>query len=216
MGKLIRLILQMVGALTILGALATFILLAFAGSWMKVNDSPIKADYILPLAGDQHRMLKAIEFYKQGYAPIILISNALKRPPSPLQQLHWEMGYPNYSREEYYSRLIPLLGINNIQLEEFGHGHISTMEEAEALKKHLKGKNKRLLIVTSPYHARRAKMIFMEILPDCDIVVASTEIGSFKKKWWTDQISAQTLVMEFAKTLHYLLGGVFRSTDEAT
>lgn len=213
MGKFVRFILQAIGLLSVLGILAGFCMLAFAGYWMDVNDEPIKADYILPLAGDGHRIIKAAELYKQGYAPTILLSNAIIRPPSRLKQLHWKMGYPKYSRTRYLGLLLPLLGVSSAQLEEFGKGHVSTVEEAEALRAHLGPRNVKLLIVTSPYHARRAKMIFEKILPNSTIAVTVTDEDSFDRSWWNDQSAAQNLVMEFAKTIHYMLGGVFRSTD---
>lgn len=213
MSKFIRFSLQTIGAMTVVGMLAGFCLLAFAGYWMNVNDKPIKADYILPLAGDNHRLLKAAELYQQGYAPAILISNAEEFPPSRMRKLNWKMGYPNYSRDQYLGLLLPLLGADSAQLEEFGNGHVSTVEEAEALRAHLGPNKASLLIVTSPYHARRAKMIFEEILPNNTIAVTVTEEGAFERKWWRNQRSAQNLILEFAKTLHYQLGGVFRSTD---
>lgn len=215
MKSFIRYILQTVGALTVTGILVGFCLMAFAGFWMNVNDEPINADYILPLAGDHHRLIKATELYRKGFAPIILLSNAEKIPPSRLKQLQWKMGYPNYSREKYLGLLLPLLGAESAKLEEFGKGHVSTVEEAEALRAHLGPRNARLLIVTSPYHARRAKMIFEDILPNSTIAVTVTEEDSFEPKWWKDQRSAQNLIMEFAKTIHYLIGGVYRSTDQS-
>jgi uncharacterized SAM-binding protein YcdF (DUF218 family) len=180
---------------------------------MDVNEKPIKADYILPLAGNRHRLIKAAQLYNSGYAPIILISNAIKYPPSKLTQLKWEIGYPKYTNEQLNALLLKKLGAQSAILEPFGNGHISTVEEVEALKAHLNGKTPRILVVTSPYHARRAKMIFEEMLPDCTVSITVTDEGAFKKRWWKDQVSAQNLVMEFAKTMHYLMGGVFRSTD---
>ena len=79
MRAVIRFILQATGLITIIILLAGIGLLAFAGHWMDVNDEPIKADYILPLAGNKHRLIKAAELYNSGYAPIILISNAADR-----------------------------------------------------------------------------------------------------------------------------------------
>ncbi len=213
MGRFIRFTLQAIGALTVAGLLTLVCILMLAGYWMDVNDKPIKADYILPLAGDGHRMIKAAELYKQGYAPIILLSNAEVLPPSTLKKLKWEMGYPNYNREHYLSLLLPLLGADSAKLEEFGDGHVSTVEEAEALRAHLNSDDIRLLIITSPYHARRAKKIFEERLPNATIAITVTEEDSFDPQWWKNQRSAQNLIMEFAKTAHYMLGGVFRSTD---
>ncbi len=204
---------QIIGALTLCSILASLGLLSFAGYWMDVNDTPVKSDYILPLAGDTHRFIKAAELYQQGFAPVILISNAERLPPSRLQKLHWKMGFPHYSPGQYREQLLQLLGVKSAKMESFGNGHISTVEEAEALRAFLDGRSARLLIVTSPYHARRAKMIFEGVLPTCEITMMTTEEGAFKKKWWKDRLSAQNLVLEFAKTVHYLLGGVFRSTD---
>jgi len=208
-----RFILQTIGMATITAILLGFCLLAFAGHWMAVNEKPTKADYILPLAGDNHRLIKAAELYRSGYASTILISNARHLPPSHLLQLKWKMGYPNYSSDQFNSLLLGLLGAQSAKLESFGDGHISTMEEVEALKTHLNGQTPRILVVTSPYHARRAKMIFEEILPECAVSVTVTDEDSFDQKWWKDQKSAQNLIMEFAKTAYYLMGGVFRSTD---
>jgi len=214
MTKFIQFTLQTIGALTVAALLTGFGMLLFAGYWMDVNEEPVKADYILPLAGDGHRMIRAAELYRKGYAPVILISKAMTPPPSRLMQLHWKMGFPNYSKDQYLGLMLPLLGADTADLEPFGAGHISTVEEAEALRDHLKGKNVSLLIVTSPYHARRAKMIFEEILPECEITMTATNEDAFDTKWWKNQRSAQNLIMEFAKTGHYLLGGAFRSTNQ--
>lgn len=208
-----RFILQATGLMTIVSLVLVVLLLTFAGSFMDIDEEPIKADYILPLAGDKHRLIKAAELYRSGYAPTILISNAIQYPPSRLDQLMWKLGYPKYSRDEFNTLLLKSLGLESPKLEMFGNGHISTVEEVEALKKHLNDPASRLLVVTSPYHARRAKMIFNEILPECTVRVTVTDEDHFDQDWWKNQRSAQNLIMEFAKTAYYLMGGVFRSTD---
>jgi len=213
MRKAIPYLLQAIGFLTVVTVVTCIGLMAFAGYWMQVDDEPVKADYILPLAGDKNRFVEAVDLYKAGYAPAILESNAIEYPPTRFDELKWRMGYPNRSSAEINRMLLTVLGAQSAKLEPFGDRHISTVEEAEALKKHLNGRTPSLLIVTSPYHARRTKEIFKDVLPECDIRVVSTKEGSFDAKWWEDQRSAQTLVMEFAKTLHYMLGGAYRSTD---
>ncbi|MDD3310709.1 YdcF family protein [Pseudodesulfovibrio sp.] len=211
--RLVRLFLQCVGTLTILSLLVVWGLLAYADRWMRVNDQPVKSDYILPLAGDPHRWITAADLYSRGYAPVILESMARRTPPSRLEKLYISQGRPNYTFEQRLAMILNAEGVPNARLEPFGNGHISTREEAEALRDHLRGRTVSLLIVTSPYHARRARMIFRDVLPDCRITMVSTKEGSFWDAWWKDQDSAQLLVMEFAKTVYYLLGGVYRSTD---
>jgi len=206
-------LLQWIGGLTLVTGIALFLLLASAGYWMHVDEEVNNTDFILPLAGDAQRMIKAIELYKKGIAPTILVSNAWKEPPSQLQKIEWEMGYPNYSDTEFLKKLLELMGAGKAHLEIFGNGHVSTVEEAEALKKHLDGKSVSLLIVTSPSHALRAKMVYKKTLPKCRITITTTNEGAFDTAWWRHQKDAQNLLLELLKTVHYLVGGVFRSTD---
>lgn len=201
--------------MTLLGLVSCAVTLYFAGHWMRVNEQPVKADYILPLAGDYNRLISAADLYKNGYAPAILLSNAAVFPPDRIDRLRWEIGFPKYTRDQYRVLILQALGAESAELEPFGNGHISTTEEAEALKDHLNGKSPDLLIVTSPYHARRAKLIFEDYFPESQITVTTIREDSFYTQWWKDQASAQNLIMEFAKTLHYLMGGAFRSTDKA-
>jgi uncharacterized SAM-binding protein YcdF (DUF218 family) len=213
MSRLFGWMLKFVGAMTLAGLALGLGLMIFAGSWMRVNDQPRQADYIIPLAGDSDRLITAAELYNQRFAPVILLSNAKSFPSTRLEKLEWQMGYPNYTDREYCFRLLGLLGIDPSTTESFGKGHISTIEEAEALRAYLNGRTPSLLLVTSPSHARRAKMIFQDVLPGCRIMVTTSENGWFGKEWWKDQAAAQNLILEFAKTIHYLLGGGFRSTD---
>jgi len=214
MGKIIRHLCTFVGGLTIVGSLLGILVLAFAGHWMRVNEPPVKADYILPLAGNMNRMIKAAELYKQGYAPTILLSRPRQLQPEPKTDVEALMGIPDYSLEEYVNKMLTVLGAASAKVEPFGNGHASTVEEVEALKKHFKDSTPSILVVTSPYHARRAKMIFDDLIPKYKITVTISDDGAFKTDWWKDQESAQYLVMEFAKTAYYLLGGAFRSTDK--
>lgn len=214
MGKFIRNLLAVIGGLTVAGFVLAIAILAFAGHWMRVNETPVKADYILPLAGNMNRMIKAAELYKDGYAPIILLSRPRSLPPAPLREIKLQMGYPDYDLYEFVARLLKVLNADSAIVEPFGNGHASTVEEIEALKKHFGERKPSLLVVTSPYHARRAKMIMDDLMPDYEITMTVSDDGAFRNDWWRDQDSAQYLVMEFAKTLYYMAGGAFRSTDK--
>lgn len=211
--KVLRLFLQATGAVTLLGALALTGLLFWAAEWLDVNDPPQHSDCIVPLAGDYHRLFKAAQLYKQGYAPTVMLSRARIHPPSRVDLLNKEFGHPVYAPYDYQMKILNHLGVPPRDVTPFGHGHISTLEEAEALREHIKQIPESLLIVTSPYHARRAKMIFGDVFPETTISVAVPPEGRFEKGWWKDQVSAQNIVLELAKMAHYLWGGAFRSTE---
>ncbi len=201
------------GAAALLAALCVAVTMYFAGQWMQVNDQPKQADYILPLAGDKHRLIHAADLFKQGFAPTILVSLPASKPPSKLAPILRSMGYPQLSNKEFARIFYRVLGISPDALQSFGHGHLSTIEEAEALRDFLGPGNHRLLLITSPYHARRAKMIFERTLPQAEITMTVTPYEHFNEKWWSDYYTAPKVVLEAAKCAYYLLGGVFRSTD---
>jgi uncharacterized SAM-binding protein YcdF (DUF218 family) len=189
---------------------------------LQVEDKLQKADYILPLAGDWHRLIKAAELHKEGFAPMVLLSNSRVRPPSRLNVLREEMGIEQIPQRAFRKRMLPHLGVPENSLKEFGDGYVSTAEEAEAFRSFIKtqkiislGKPSwRVILVTSPYHTRRARMIFDAAMPDIQFLVTSPPEGRLKAQWWRDQRSAQLAVLEGFKFAFYLLGGRFRSHVE--
>ncbi len=211
--KTLRLFLQTVGAATILFLVSVAGLLFWAADWFDVNDVPVTADYIVPLAGGYHRLFKAAELYNEGFAPVVMFSRAKLFPLTRLDKIEKEFGHKTYKPYGFGKKVLHHLGVPKNAIQDFGNGHISTVEEAEALKRHLNKGKVTMLLVTSPYHARRAKIIFQKVFPEATILVTSPPEGTMKKEWWKDQVSAQNLVMELMKTAYFLLGGAFRSTD---
>lgn len=210
---------QIIGVLTVIGVLAAALALPLLPRILQVEDTLQKADFILPLAGDWHRLIKAAELYKAGYAPVVLLSNERVRAPSRLNLLSVEMGIPSQNPREFRKRLLLHLGVPEDVLTAFGDGHISTAEEAEAfqnfLNEHKTGsqaaKPQRVILVTSPYHTRRAKMIFEAAMPDIFFMITSPPEGKIMAQWWRDQISAELAVSEGFKFAFFLLGGRFLS-----
>jgi uncharacterized SAM-binding protein YcdF (DUF218 family) len=119
-------------------------------------------------------------------------------------------------QEERYKEILIKKKVPESVIKFFGNGYISTVEEAESLKKALGGTVAKLLVVTSPYHTRRVKAIFEDVLPNREIRVVANPYEKFTRKWWTDRKSAINVVLETTKTLFYYLGGGFRSTDTAS
>src|SRR5262245_48957208 len=96
-----RLILQATGLLTILAVIAGIGAFLALGPWLQYQNKPAKADFIIPLGGDGYRLIKAAELYKQGFAPTILLGNNYLRPPSRLERILVEMGYPQIAPSVY-------------------------------------------------------------------------------------------------------------------
>jgi uncharacterized SAM-binding protein YcdF (DUF218 family) len=212
---LIRGVLQGIGFLTVLAMLAGVAAFLFLAPWLQYQDQPVRADYIVPLAGDWNRLIKAVELYGQGFAPKILLSNERIRPPTRLNEIAAELGYPRADPLEFRQRLLAHFGVPASAVESFGQGHISTVEEAEALKRFLAGRARTVILVTSPYQARRAKLIFEHVMPQVRWLIVWPPEGKLPDRWWTDQDAALSTVLETAKLLHYWAGGAFRSTERA-
>jgi uncharacterized SAM-binding protein YcdF (DUF218 family) len=210
-GKLIRFVLQAIGLVAVIAAIAAVIAAFTLGHWLQYQDTLQKADYIVPLAGDDHRLLKAAELYKQGFAPTILLSNARVRPPSRIDEINAKLGHPQVGPREERKMLLGYLGVPEMATAEFGNGHVSTYEEAEALRAHIGSGSVTIILVTSPYHTRRAKLTFERVMPSAHFMLASPPEGQLHDPWWRDQDSALLVVTETAKLAYFWLGGVFRA-----
>ena len=220
-GRIIGRLLQIIGLLTLIGLAAGAAALYYAGQWLQESDAPARADAIVCLAGDEQRLLYAADLFHQGYAPRILASRTRPFHEAPaIIALRAKLGYPVFPDSESRTRaFLAALDVPDQAVEFYGHGVVSTVEEAEALRDHLDGKQDgkqlTLLVVTSPYHAYRAGLVFREVLPGCTILALKNPHERFVERWWTDQQSAMQVVLETAKLIHYRLGGVFRSSDPA-
>jgi uncharacterized SAM-binding protein YcdF (DUF218 family) len=97
----------------------------------------------------------------------------------------------------------------------FGKSNMSTVEEAKSLKKIFGDKRVRLLLVTTPFHTRRAKAIFGDILPNAEFRVVASPYEEFTQKWWTHRGSAIPVIWETFKIFYYHIGGATRSSDNS-
>jgi uncharacterized SAM-binding protein YcdF (DUF218 family) len=66
---------------------------------------------------------------------------------------------------------------------------------------------RRLLVVTSNYHTRRAGRIFREAAPDLTIVMVGAPDRDFTPQgWWRNREAQKTFVTEWEKTIAGWLG----------
>ena len=81
--------------------------------------------------------------------------------------------------------------------------------EAQAARALFAGRAPRLLVVISPYHLRRARMIFSDALPAASIRMIATSYDPLPSSWWKNQSAARNVLLELAKIAYYKLGGRF-------
>ena len=211
MKRRFALFLQAMGALTLLGLVLGGGLVLTAGWWLRMDDTPRKADAIVILAGDLHRAIHAADLYNQGLAPVILLGRPYTGEPDVLCSL----GFPCPSQIEGMEQVLRAKGVPPGVLRLYGKDHMSTVEEAEGLERELGPKPKTLLVVTSPYHCRRAKLILSGILGKHELIMTPTPYERFDAIWWNHQGSAGAVVSEVAKFVFNFLGTPFRAHPAA-
>jgi uncharacterized SAM-binding protein YcdF (DUF218 family) len=203
--------LHIVEHLVLAAAVAGLGILLTAGHWLQNSDSPAASDAMVVLCGDFGRAAYAAELYKLGMAKKVYVGRAYRlRSERVLDQNM--LAYPRH--EEIYKALLRKKGVPAEAIEYYGDELLSTSQEAETLAAQLGSQPGSLLVVTSPYHVRRARIVFKDAFPDWEIRVVGTPTEKMPAAWWTDQESARIALLEIPKTIYYLLGGRFRSAQQ--
>ncbi len=169
------------------------------GSFLIVKDTLQTADLIHMLGGDVERIDYGIELYKQGYGGKILLTGG--RVELPLVNTT----YSHLAREYAESKGVPANGI--LQHESTA---TSTFEEVLELQEilHHDASVQSIIIVSSPYHLRRARWIFNKTLKHrvkLQFVPVPFEKSRHKERWWTTELSLQAVVNEYLKLPFYIL-----------
>lgn len=214
MKRIVAILLQLLGTLTLLGLLVGGGLVLTAGLWLRMDDQPRQAAAIVILAGDIRRAIHAADLYHQGLAPVIYVSRPVHSPPQALEELGWRFPL----QEDEMRLVLARKGVPDEAVRVYGQTLMSTVQEGEALRDELARSGQALgplLIVTSPYHCRRAKLILSRLIRDRELVMTPTPYERFDVQWWDHQGSANAVVSEVAKFVFYALGTPFRSKTAA-
>jgi len=208
----VRAVFAVVEHLIVAAVLVAIGLLLTAGHWLQTADSPVRADALVVLGGNFSRPAYAAELFQLGMAQKVYVSRVYRKKSERVL----DQNLINYPREEeVYKAVLRKKGVPASAIEYYGNELLSTSQEAETLAAQLGPGPGTLLAVTSPYHVRRARMVFKDAFPGWDVRVVATPLESFPAAWWTDQESARQVFMELPKIVFYLLGGKFRSNPAA-
>ena len=163
-----------------------------AESWI-VEDPLDKADALIVLGDDNFyadRATRAVQLFREGKVQVIVASGRRLRPNAGVAEL---------IEHDLVER-----GVPKDRVLRFTYDGDGTLEEAEALVKLVTHKKwRRVIVVTSNYHARRARYIFRRVFPQgMEISVASARDGDFDPEhWWEKRKSIKELTREFAGML---------------
>src|SRR6266849_6537763 len=152
-----------------LGVLALLILIAAvvafrgAGRWLTREDSLSQADVIFVLSGSMpYRAEEGAKLFAKGYAPEIWLS----RPDSPAGDLQ-KLGIHFVAEEEYNRDILTHKGVLDAAIHVLQDTVVNTEQEVEDAGREMQRAGKHtVILVTSPQHTRRVKVLWRGSLPE--------------------------------------------------
>lgn len=176
---------------------------------LQLKDAPKPSDAIVVPGGNPVRAYHAAKLYRDGYAKVIYVDSPVQ---SSGDRKIRDSGIAFPREEELTVQILMKEGVPQAALRFYGPTK-STAEEAEVLARTFSKKPCSLLVVTSPYHTRRARMIFRDVVTECSVTVVGTPDEAFPAAWWGDQDAARQVMLETVKILFYKLGGRYSAAD---
>jgi uncharacterized SAM-binding protein YcdF (DUF218 family) len=171
-------------------------ILSSQGSWLNNGEDPQKADAILVLAGGAggERIRKAHELKVAGFAPLVLVSS-----PGTLYGVpECELSIGLLKRES-----------KNVDGFECAHSQShSTWEEARAIAPVLRERGiRRLIVLSSDTHMRRAGRIWKSVAPGMAIIMVAAKSPSFQlERWYQSREGQKAVFLEWTKLITSLAG----------
>ena len=181
----------------------------YGGRFLQHEDPLQKADAIFVLAGARvERALEAVDLYKEGWAPFIVLSGGRVEAGE-----YWlrQRGITFPREGDALRIMMGQLGIPSSAILQPPESVDNTGQEANVLRAMVQARHwRRVIIVTSKYHTRRAAFAFRRGLEHTGaepIVRASRYDSSDPARWWRHRADLRFASSEWLKLLLYRLGG---------
>jgi uncharacterized SAM-binding protein YcdF (DUF218 family) len=169
--------------------LARYPILRFAGNFWVVDESPQTSDAIVILSDDDYdavRASRAADLYRSSWAPRIVASGRALRPYASIAEL---------MQRDLTDRGVPATAV-----VRFPNRARNTLEEAGAVSEFLSTHGwRKIIVVTSNYHTRRARFIYEHALaPGTELrMVAAPDPAYDPNSWWRTREGVKTFFYEF-------------------
>lgn len=179
-------------------------LLELHARWLAVKGEPTPSDAILVLGGGRgERLHHALQLYNQGFASEIFITG-------PAEPILPEAYRADGLTKAEAKRLIAIKkGVPEEKVTVI-LGPTSTYEEATFTLSVFRDLGyERVLLVTSPFHTRRARQTFRRVYGKEGMQVTAlhtpwAESSYDPKRWWSRELDTFAVLVETAKLVYYL------------
>ncbi len=163
-------------------------ILRFAGNSWVTEDPLERADALLVLSDDNFngdRAARAAQLFQQAMAPVVVASGRRLRSYAGIGELM------EHDLEAH--------GVPKGAILVFAHTAESTREEAEQLRGLASERGwRRVIVVTSNVHARRARYIYRRVFPpQVDVRVGAAADKTFDPdSWWENRTGVKQMFLE--------------------
>ncbi|NIP30574.1 MAG: hypothetical protein GTN99_05315 [Candidatus Dadabacteria bacterium] len=178
--------------------------LPFFGNYLVVQDKLEKADAIFVFGGSiPNRIIEAVEIYKQGYAPVIILTKS----PNPEGYDYLRQRNVLLAEGHKLTESIAVgLGVPKSQIIIADVRTISSIEEIMFLKRYSAEKNyKKIILVSTKSHTKRISIIFSDIMNDeIKGILRYTRYDKYDPdKWWKNRYYLGQALSEYQKLFYY-------------
>lgn len=179
------------------------------GQWLVKDDLPSHADALVILMGNfPERVMQAADLYNEGRADRILIVEESMGAYRGLKQ----RGINVISKTTQAVESCVALGVPAAKITVLPGDARSTLTEAVIIRDYLRtaGGIDSLVLVSSPYHLRRATLIFEKVMNKLDPPVwigcsPSTYADYNAAGWWRQKEDIQDVLSELLKIMSFRL-----------
>jgi uncharacterized SAM-binding protein YcdF (DUF218 family) len=166
--------------------LARHPLMRLTGQFWVVDEPAAPSDALIVLGDDNYladRAFHAAELYREGVAPVVVASGRMLRR--------------NVSIADVMEHDLESFGVPAASIVKLTHRAENTRDEAAEAARLIHARGwKRVLVVTSNYHARRTRFIYGRILPSSiSLRVSGARDSEFDPSRWWETRQGQKLFM---------------------
>ena len=192
--------------LAAVGFLARAPILTWIGARLIHADDLVRSDLIVVLAGGTPvREIEAADLYVAGYAPRVALTVEAEAPG--VETLR-DRGIPFERAVDLRKRLLMHLGVPEPAVVVLNSAYVnSTKSETELVRDWMTANRaRRVIVVTSSFHSRRAALTFRRALrgSGADVVVRPASHDTFRANdWWHDRQTLRNGLFEWQKLMVY-------------